>query len=361
MPLSPTYLYGLASTVYVTTCLVVAAVRWFHMCRPYNRNPEYYYPGRPFVTASWLSAITLLPYVLHPESADAWFLMRFFFLPVTLYHFTVMLFSYFGSVMQWKKWQLPTFIAGLPVILTLIAAIVMAVMPGDQIAGKPFEGFILYVLGTLSTSICLVSVSVVYIWAKRMATSEDYSNPADFPIVQARNWLVIIVFNIVLCWTAVLICNQTVMALAQLLISVLCVLFLLTALHPNRNRPVEDPSDSVQDDETRVYLRSMSKKKQAEIITAIRTVVEQHQAYLEPHLTLQDVADRCGYNRTYISGIIKSELGGFFNYVNRLRLAHFDAYMRDNPGAPVSEAISAAGFGSRPTYYKIRHQLEEEE
>ena len=31
-----TYLYGMAATVYLTTCLVSAAVRWFHMYRPYD-------------------------------------------------------------------------------------------------------------------------------------------------------------------------------------------------------------------------------------------------------------------------------------------------------------------------------------
>ena len=68
---SATYLLGLAAAVYVTTCLVCAAVRWFHMCRPYNRDPRYYYPGRPFVTGAWLSSLCLLPYVLNPEHPDS--------------------------------------------------------------------------------------------------------------------------------------------------------------------------------------------------------------------------------------------------------------------------------------------------
>lgn len=46
------YLCGVAAAVYVAICLVCAAVRWFHMCPPYNRNPRYYYPGRPYVTAA---------------------------------------------------------------------------------------------------------------------------------------------------------------------------------------------------------------------------------------------------------------------------------------------------------------------
>ena len=126
MPFTRTYLLGLAAAVYVTTCLVVAAVRWFHMCRPYNHNPRYYYPGRPSVTASWLSSLALLPYVLNPESADAWFLARLYFLPVTLYHFALILFSYFGSVMQWKKWQRPTLAVGVPVALALLSSLASA-------------------------------------------------------------------------------------------------------------------------------------------------------------------------------------------------------------------------------------------
>ena len=75
---------------------------------------------------------------------------------------------------------------------------------------------------------------------------------------------------------------------------------------------------------------------------------------LDSHLTLQDVAARCGYNRTYISSLVKTELGGFASYVNRLRLSYVDDYQRLNPNASLSEAILAAGFGSRQTYYAVK-------
>ena len=79
---------------------------------------------------------------------------------------------------------------------------------------------------------------------------------------------------------------------------------------------------------------------------------------LDPHLTLQDVADRCGYSRTYIAGLVKNELGGFFSYVNRLRLAHADRLKAEKPNIPVGELTEASGFGSYATYYKIRRQLQ---
>lgn len=354
VPLSPTYLCGLAAAVYVTTCLVAAAVRWFHMCHPFDQNSSYYYPGRPAVTGSWLSAMALLPYVFHPESADAWFLTRLYFLPVSLFHFTIILFAYFGTVMQWKKWRWPTLLVGLPVGLALLAAVVLAIVPGDQMAGTKLASCVLYVLGGIITAVCIISVTVVLEWTSRF-DPDDYSNPADFPVTQARRWLVLILVNLALCWTGVLLDKPGVMAVIQLVIAVSAVLFVITALHPNRNRPVESPASA--DDEPQGGQRALSPQRREEILEAIHKVVEKDMAFLDSHLTLQDLAVRCGYNRTYISGLMKSELGGFAPYVNRLRLAYVDEYLHRNPDATLGEAIGAAGFGSRQTYYAVKAKL----
>lgn len=61
--------------MYVMAGLLIAAIRWFHMCRPYNRYPDYYYPGRKATTVSYLSTIFLLPYLFFPESNGAWLLL----------------------------------------------------------------------------------------------------------------------------------------------------------------------------------------------------------------------------------------------------------------------------------------------
>ena len=90
-----TYLCGVAAAIYITTCLVVAAVRWFHMCHPYDEHPAYYYPGRPYVIGVYLSSLFLIPYVVQPGSTDAWYLCRIFFLPVAIFHFTILLLAYF--------------------------------------------------------------------------------------------------------------------------------------------------------------------------------------------------------------------------------------------------------------------------
>lgn len=131
---------------------------------------------------------------------------------------------------------------------------------------------------------------------------EEYSNPEDFPVNFARKMVRMLLVTVVLRWTA----------------------------------------------------------KAKSIAAAIRRVVEEEQVFLDPHLTVQDVATRCGFNRTYVAGIFKSEFGGFFRYVNTLRLRYADEYQAAHPTASVAELADAAGFGSRQSYYKVKKELEQQ-
>ncbi|MBR5923978.1 MAG: helix-turn-helix transcriptional regulator [Bacteroidales bacterium] len=351
MPSTTSYLCGLATVVFITTGLVIAAVRWFHLCRPFDRNPQYYYPGRPFVVGVYLCALALLPYALQPDSPDAWHLAQMYFLPVTLYHFTILLFAYFGSVMQWRKWRIPMMIIGFPVVVALAGAVLLAIIPGNQVGRVSDVN--LYLLGTVMTGICITAIWVVLSWAGRF-DKDEFSNPADYPVTFARRWVAMIVVNIALCWAGALAESRVLMAIIMLLFATSSVVFIITALHPHRNRPMEEEEKLPEEDTTAVYNRSLPRKRREEILAAIRTVVEEQEAFLDPHLTLQDVAERSGYNRSYISGLIKAEMGGFFAYVNRLRLAHMDAYLKENPAATVQEAAEESGFTSRRAYYAIR-------
>jgi AraC-like DNA-binding protein len=370
------HLFGLAAAVFITTGLVVAAVRWFHMCPPFDKNPRYYYPGRPFVVGIYLNALVLIPYAIHPESADAWFLARIYFFPVTLFHCIVLLFSYFGIIMHWRQWRLPLFLVGGPVAFFLLAVLVLAVWPGEQFAmeGKA-TGYILYSLGAITTLACLLALQLVLREARRI-DMDEYSNPDDFPVVSARRWMLLVMLNLVLCWTGALSDNRVVLAAVMLLLAASALTFLITVLRPNRNRQLEDEtaeveavaqlglspdpaptSDPVPGEP--LYQRNLSFKKRLEILSAVTTVVEEQEAFLDPHLTLQQVAERSGYNRSYVAGLIKSELGGFFTYVNRLRIAHVETYMRDHPSATVEEATEMSGFLTRKAYYSAKSKLQD--
>lgn len=359
MALAASYLCGLATTVFITTGVVVALVRWFHMCRPYDTNPNYYYPARPFVTGIFLSSLLLLPYALHPESEDAWHLAQMYFLPGSLYEFTVMLYAYFGNVMRWKKWRRPILIVGFPVAISLVAAEILAILPGDHISIISHANML--ILGGVMTWVCLGAMWLVFRWARQF-DEDDFSNPNDFPVTFARHWLLLILVNMCFCWAAALADTKLLMAVVMLLFSASAVMLVITVLHPHRTRPVMEEEEKTleetnADDQEQMYNRSMPQRKRLEILSAIRAVVEEQQAFLEPHLTLQNVADRSGYNRSYISGLIKAEYGGFFAYVNGLRLAYVDTWLQEHPAGTIQEAIDASGFCSRQGYYSVKARL----
>ena len=352
------YYYGLAAAAFIATSLVIAAVRWFHMCRPYDSNARYYYPGRPFVVAAYLNSLVLLPYALRPDSGDAWYLARMYFLPVTLFHFTVLLFSYFGNVMQWKKWRTPMLTISIPVALTMAAALVLAIWPGEQLENRVhpvLAGCMLYFPGGISSIVCIASVAVVRVWARRF-NEDDYSNQNDFPVVQAKRWTLLIFISLLFCWIAVLTNNRTIMAIVMLIFAIASVVFIISALHPHRTRPMENEEEEAPAEAT--PKRTISKKKRQEILSSIHIVVVEQQAYLESHLTIQDVSDRSGYSRSYIASIIKSEYGGFFDYINKLRLQSVAMYLEQHPDATIQEAAEASGFNSRQAYYTVKARLE---
>lgn len=269
-----------------------------------------------------------------------------------------MLFSYFGNVMQWKKWRVPMMIVSLPVVLAMLASFVLAVLPGDQVGSiaPALSWSVLYVLGIIITGICITAMAVVLTWARRF-DADDFSNPADFPVTSARKWISLVAVNVTLCWVAGIIVSKTVMSIVILLFTISSVIFIISALHPHRSRPPENDEEADTPAEEAVLRRSSSNHRQKEILSAINTVVVEQKAYLDSHLTIQDVADRCGYSRSSLSSLFKAELGGFFYYVNKLRLAHVEAYLQEHPDASVQEAALESGFNSRQAYYSVKAKI----
>ena len=333
------------------------------MCRPYDRNPQYYYPARPFMVASHLNALILSPVVFAPDCADSFFLARLYFLPVALLHFTMMLFSYFGSVMQWKRWHKTVWIVSIPIVVALLAAFCVAVWPGDWMdQGKmPLVGDIVsYGLGLVMTVGSMAAIWMVQKWTA-LQDEDEFSNKADFPVRQARLWTMVIALNLLFCWTGALSGSRIVLSVVMLLLALIGVLVLISALHPHRTKrmemAVETAESDSQEESIAPVVRGLSVKRRKEILAAIRAVVEEQNGCLDAHLTLQDVADRSGYNRSYVSTIIKEEFGGFFVYVNHLRLAHVEAYLQQHASATLQEAVLESGFNSRQAYYSVKKKI----
>ena len=219
------------------------------------------------------------------------------------------------------------------------------------------------------TCFCCFAVWVVLHWAERL-DPDEYSNPEDFPVAFAHRMVGLVLTAVVLLWIAAIADSRAATAVLEFLLAAMSVMVLISALHPHRHQEPEEeretpapgeaasPAADTTDPAAQVYSYNLSLAKTRAIEMAIRKVVEGQEAFLEPHLTVQDVATRCGYNRTYVAGVFKTQLGGFFTYVNTLRLDYFDAYLAAHPKASIAEVASESGFGSRASYYAVKAKFQ---
>ncbi len=355
--------YSLALFAYVLSELFFAAVRWFHMCPPYSQAPNYYYPERKDSTWMHLSAVILLPQAIDPNMANSWTYVKAYLLIFPTFYCGYLTYKFIGTIKHWNNWKAHTFILAVPFSLTILALFLANIKPACNISPSIEKALLIlvYVEGVISVLYCLRAIFRIRRWLLKI--NEDYSNDDDFPVNYAKRVQIIPFLQVITIWPAVLIGGDIVMSLLLLELSVVNVISLLLVLSPQRRRALEETwkrEESTDELEEADGIAPLPQEQEQDItnviLATIKKIVEDEQGYLNPHLSLQDVADQCPYGRTYVSRVFKNELGGFFNYVNMLRLNHADAYKEKHPMATIDEIATASGFTSRQSLYRVRQR-----
>ena len=351
---------SLSLVVYLTTCAVVAAVRWEHKCEPYAEHVDYYFPGWRAVAFGALSNLVLIPVVFMPRDRDAILQLRLILLMASPLFCSVFIYSYFGRVLKLTWWKKPAVAMSVSYLAMSLFALVVTLIPGTQMQGM-FRSVYFIVAGvlTLIYLVALVFALIMIIQPLSKFSEENFSNPDDFPEQYARTLIFIPLLHLIMSWSATFNGTSQVMSFSLIMLSVLFVIILLGALSPHRTLEVEQLEKEVEADQTESLAEpeQLSQERSEEILRAIRQQVEDEQACLDSHLTLSKLSQMCGFNRTYVSGVLNESLGGFFGYVNRCRLAHADTYKQEHPEADMDEVALLSGFNSRQSYYNARKKL----
>ncbi|MBR4390387.1 MAG: hypothetical protein IKT00_14605 [Prevotella sp.] len=391
MPLYDHY-YSLAALAFILSGLFFAAVRWFHVCRPYQQDPSYYFPARPLLTVFFILPAITFPYVLWPGDPDAWLLMKSYFPLTHMYICAVLMFNYFGSVKHWNKWKRSAILMAVPLILLLAFLLFNALSSQYSWGGRSQKALLIVTIGMgiIASVFSFVSLWKVMSWLRQLKSADFFSNPDDFPSAYAQKILFAPVFEFFVVWAVFFADSKKAMALMHLVFMVFNIWFLLTVLHSKREKTPtsmmlemdsssSEPSPELSSEKERMEPSELldekqeqqqesstvvdqggtglSGKKVASIIREIRAFVEEEHQYLNPHLTINDVAGHCGYGRTYVSRVLSNEMGGFFQYVNTLRLQHAQKYREEHPNATQDEVAAASGFSSRQAFYAVRRRM----
>jgi AraC-like DNA-binding protein len=117
-----------------------------------------------------------------------------------------------------------------------------------------------------------------------------------------------------------------------------------TVLTDNNRKEAETAGKSVTS-ETRTKLEAV---KLEPIRQKLESLFEKEQLFLNPDLTIWDVAKAVGTNRTYISQAINQCYHqNFSGFVNAYRVRHAKKLQTDHPEMNKSDVAIAAGFNSR--------------
>ena len=353
-------LLSVSLAVYVAVCVVVGVVRWGHKCAPYDKHLEYYYPGWLTLSLSALSNLSLAPAIFLPGEPDAVLQIRMMLILSSPFLCSALIFSYFGRVLKVSWWRKPIYVLSATYSTMSAIALVCTLMPGTQMKGQ-FLHWYFVIAGALAL-VYLVGLFLalrMIIRPLSRFSEESFSNPDDFPEQYAKSLIYIPFLHLIMSWSTTINGNIPALSFGLFMLSVLTVIILLGALSPHRAVEIErlETELSADKEEESLEEESLPQERKDEILNLIRRRVEDEQAYLDSHLTLGKLSQDCGCNRTYVSAVLNDNLGGFFNYVNRCRLQHAEAYKRENPKADVDELALVSGFNSRQSYYNARKRL----
>jgi AraC-like DNA-binding protein len=307
----------------------------------------------------YLSGTVLLPYVLNPHSEAAWVLMKSYF-PCTYYFYCgILLFCFFGSVKQWSRWKLSSVIAGLLTLTGILPLVLHAWLPGGLLSPELLR---IWSVVVVVVSVLLMIYSGIAMWQvwQWMNESRDvnYSNPDDFPSEYAhRVWLTPIILTPLL-WPPFITDSPKVMAVMVIIQSVFNIVLLLMVMPVWRRAAIL--SDVIEEDEMEVVTDphdELAEERTSRIAAEIEQFVNTEAAYLDPHLKLEQVVERCSFSRSYVSRVFTERFGGFSDYVNGLRLEYFNHYMTRHPNSTAEAAAEASGFTSYRAYHRAKERL----
>ena len=359
--MSEYYFYGLAALMYLTTCWTFSAVRWFHTCRAPKERHKYIWPDRKLQCLIYLCATILLPYIINPASPSAWMLEKSYFPACYYFYCGVLLLCFFGTVKQWNQWKTVSWAAALIVVATMLVPALDAWLPSGILNA---QGLRIWNYVVLIESIIMMVYSGLAMWQVKHwmeeARDQNYSNPDDFPADYARRvWLAPVLFTPLL-WPAYIWDSPLWMAIDNVLLAASNILLLLNVMPAWRRKTILSSSET---DITECHEEPTDDNKNEQIeqtAIEIEEYVKGQRAYLDSHLKLDDVVAHTHLGRTNVSLTFRCHFSSFANYVNSLRLTHYEQYLSQHPNETKESAALASGFSSYTAYYRAKKKLENE-
>ncbi len=90
------------------------------------------------------------------------------------------------------------------------------------------------------------------------------------------------------------------------------------------------------------------------LLPLLNQLIEEEHIFLQPHLSLEDLARQANTNRTYISQIIHVKYGyNFYDFINQKRIEYAQALYRQTPYRTQEQIATLSGFSQSTSFSRI--------
>lgn len=357
-------LYGGICWTFIVCCIQCAAFRWFHLCHPYDQDPDFYYPARRYVCAYFLSQLLYLPFVLRPSEPHTLLYIRAAGLLVTATFLPLILNCYFrGRGKSRGKYERLCYVC--PLVGIGVIGMVTLFRPDNVFLRS--ELVFMSVSGVVSVAECVLFMRVI-IWLRHTIEhyqKAEYSNEADFPYRFAQKVLLLPWVVIVSDWLVFLTGSRPLLAVLWCLMSVFSVYFAILILHPQWKKECDVSVGTLapegaglgtvvaaaEEDEAMSAAARKSGVAGVGLEVRERVIAVARRRYLEPHLTRRDIIGEFDYGERTEAGAAISAFG-FYDMINTLRLEHARRYASAHPNETKESVAISSGFKDR---FAMRH------
>ena len=397
----PENFYSLACYTYILSGVICGVVRWFHMCHPFDRGGDFFYPARRQMTFFYTATALQLPYVLCPGDPGTWLFARSFGILYYPICFTILYHRYFQTDKPWRQWSAVTYFV---TPFLLLGGLLFIVFFHQNNLLIPYK---------LTWEIAMGGVSILLSihlfkeckWLIKKVDSyhtQNYSNESDFPFAFAKKILYLPALGLLMMWTLFILDNQMVKAYIDLFMATWQVQFLCRILHPNKmihseqnknnmdfienenmeqilqekelfekivqttdgqvleEAPIDDTSDEpklITYNKEKLRLQ-MEQENWESVKNEVLTIVSRR--YLEPSLKrIEVVRDVSSMNHT-LAGTFITQVG-FYRLVNAFRIRHYERLMASDSSANIGQEAAAelCGFKNRWGLTNARKRLKD--
>lgn len=355
-----------ACLILIVTGLICAIVRWFHMCHPFDRNEERFYPARRMVSLFYALLILELPYLLSPSDPGVWIYTRLFAILYFPTSFSSLYLKYFKGQHLGHRFNAVCFIGTFVAIFTILIPIIV----GKAYLLEVWKPWLFPVCGALGM---LLMLRLLYVmrWLNRKIDEyhiQNFSDDGDFPYKFAEKVLWLPLIWITFAWIILLTGSRDIKAFSDILFSVMMVLLLCVILHPRR---VAQPSavleeyDRIESEEESVMNESLDEslivEEPDELLYDEQT---KHQVldiilhrFKEKHLQKKDILAEIDKGRIAPASRFIASVG-YYNLINMFRLEYTRQYIAANPHVKLSAVAEASGFASGSSFSKAKKSVQ---